>query len=167
MKSVRKENFIKLIKSAEPQNPAVDFTRSVMDEISADLKNKTVINRTLKTLLRQQSVEKAPGNITSNVMSQIVSMEKKRDYVPLISNKAWCLTAAFTVMMFVVLIGSTGTTLVSTPRKPDNMGYIDSVIHAVPPIYLFILIIISVLLYLDYIINSWISISKLRTNRLA
>lgn len=165
MKRVSKENFIKLIKAAEPQKPAADFTQSVMDEISADRQNETAINPGLKTLLQQQSVEKAPGNITDSVMSQVVGIEQKKGYVPLISKKAWYLIAAGIITMLALLICSSGNAPASTQYKPDYAGFTDSIIHSIPSVYLVVIMMVSVLLYLDYIINSRISISKLRTNQ--
>ena len=160
MKRARKVNFIKLIKTAEPQNPAADFTKSVMDEISADLQNEIAINPRLKTLLHQQTIEKAPENITDNVMSQIGRIGQKTGYTPLISKKAWYFIAAGIVIMFVALIGSMGNAPASTQHKTDYMGYIDNLIHAIPSTYPVLIMLISVLLYADYFINNRISIRR-------
>jgi len=156
MKSANKEKFIKLIKTAEPQKPAVDLTTRIMDEISADLQNEIAINPKLKTLLHQQAIEKAPEYITDNVMFQIQSIGQKKGYVPLISNKTWSLIAAGIVIMFVALTSSVRNAPGSAQQETD---YVGNLIHTFPSIYLVVIMMFSVLLYLDYLINTRVSIS--------
>ncbi|MGZ3757084.1 MAG: hypothetical protein ACXVAY_18620 [Mucilaginibacter sp.] len=160
MKRAKKDNFIKLIKSAEPQKPATDFTTWVMNEISADLQNEIAINPKLKKLLHQQTIEKAPEFITNNVMYNIQDIAQKAAFTPLISKKAWSIITAAVVIIVIMIVCTNVNSLGSKPHQTDDLYYLDRLFHTIHPIYPVTIMVISILLYLDYFINTQLTISK-------
>jgi len=160
MKRAKKDNFIKLIKSADFKKPAANFTTSVMGEISADLKNETAIDLRLKTLLRQQPIEKAPEYITDKVMYQIHAIGQITAFSPLISKKAWGLITAAIVIIVVMIVCTKDEATVSKAHQISDLGSIDRIFHAIHPMYLVTIIMISILLYIDYFIDTRLAISK-------
>ncbi|MES2376824.1 MAG: hypothetical protein V4553_09610 [Bacteroidota bacterium] len=147
MKADKTDRFKKVIKLAADENPAVDFTASVMKTIEADLQRETA----LKALLKQEAAVGPAFNFTANIMAEITSGKKAVIYKPIIPRKAWYGIAAM-IAVFFLLIGLSNQSNPTTTRKNwlvDAINYT----HAIPPIYLMALVVVVILLFADYLVT--------------
>jgi lysylphosphatidylglycerol synthetase-like protein (DUF2156 family) len=147
MKADKKDRFKKIIKLAADENPAVDFTASVMKTIEADLQHETA----LKALLQQEEAVGPVFSFTANVMAQIAANKQAAVYKPIIPRKAWYGIAAMMAVFFLLILAANTSTQYPTQKNwlVDTINYT----HAIPPIYLMALVIAVVLLLADYLIT--------------
>jgi hypothetical protein len=147
MKADKKDRFKKVIKLAADENPAVDFTTSVMKTIEADLQRETA----LKALLQQEEAVGPAFNFTANVMAQIAADKQAAVYKPIITKKAWYGIAAMMVVFFLLILAANKSTQ-NTAHKNWLVGAINYT-YAIPPFYLMALVIVVILLLADYILT--------------
>ncbi|MGF7078772.1 hypothetical protein [Mucilaginibacter sp. UYCu711] len=147
MKADKKDRFRKIIKLAADENPAVDFTASVMKTIEADLQRETA----LKALLQQEEAVGPAFNFTANVMAQIAADKHAAVYKPIITRKAWYGIAAMMVVFFLLLFVANSSTQ-NTAHKNRIVDAINYT-HSIPPIYLMALVIVVILLLADYLLT--------------
>jgi hypothetical protein len=147
MTADKKDRFKKIIKLAADENPAVDFTASVMKTIEADLQRETA----LKALLQQEAAVGPAFNFTANIMAQIAANKQAAVYKPIITRKAWYGFAAMMVVLFLLLFAANTSTqnIAHKNRIVDTINYT----HTIPPIYLMALVIVAVLLFADYFLT--------------
>ena len=168
--SNKKNDILKaIIQKVELDQPAPNFTEVVMNEVKAEAHNEVVINRALKSLLIRTGIEIPQAGFTRNIMTQIKEHNINATIKPIISKNVWRLIGIAGVFFVGLLLFSEQTSTSPQGLTPYfmNVGKTLNTIfvhsRAVPPLYLITFISVSVLLLVDYILNTKINSEKNRT----
>lgn len=162
MSRQRDDVFRRVIKYAEMPATPVDFTASVMQEITAG-QQETVMNPVLGKLLKQHGVEQAPADFKNRVMSQLVQTENRAVYQPVISKKTgFAIAAIITLAICLLSLNGEKHTYSATG---DTYDTIISSMHHIPSVYILTLFIACTLLLADYIFGHFNKELKLKSAR--
>lgn len=148
----------KLIQSVELDQPKVDFTAIIMQQIEAQ--ESLVSNPALQVLLEKHLVESPSAGFTQNLMMDIERLDKKVVYEPIISKEVWYSVsiAAALLITLVSFVGKSSKTNIDVPPLANNInqltGKIILQINGLPTLVLACLFAVSTLLVLDYYISS-------------
>jgi hypothetical protein len=147
MKADKHDIFKKVIKLAADENPATDFTSSVMKTIEADLQREAA----LKVLLQNEEAIGPSFNFTANIMAGIQASRPQLVYKPIITKRAWYGIASVILVFIVIIIasntsghGGSGTT---------RMTFIVDYITRIPSVYLMTMVVVALLLAADYLVS--------------
>ena len=147
MKADKKDIFKKIIKLGDHEQPLVNFTDTVMKTIEVEVQRETA----LKALLQQQPAEGPSFSFTANVMTQISAKPQAVSYKPIITKKAWY-TITSVALLFLSLIGLSNSSK-GIPTDQDRLALLMKTVNAIPQFYLIGIIIVSCLLFADYLIT--------------
>lgn len=147
----------KLIQSVELDQPKVDFTAIIMQQIEAQ--ESLVSNPALQVLLEKHLIESPSVDFTENVMMGIERLDKKVVYEPIISKKVWCgiSIAAALLIILVSFLGKSSKTNIDVPPLANNInqltGKIILQINGLPTLVLACLFAVSSLLLLEHFVS--------------
>jgi len=153
MTSQKDNKLKKLLQRVELNNPGASFTEEVMKEIQSEI----VFNPSLKSMLKNASIEGPSENFSYGVMDRIDVSDFKLADQSIINRKVWLIVSGF--MAVLVLIAFFGGRE-SSPPVSSYFNEVGRSLHpiltyltAIPSISIICLISVSGLLILDYFLK--------------
>ena len=150
MNSRKDHIFRKVVKYADTELPAADFTAIVMKEVIADLQEETALDPTLSLLLKEQVMEQPLPDFTHDVMALVEHQESKVRYQPIISKRIGYLIAA---VISIVLLFLSSTHPHQTAAASKSYPILN-LMSTIPSFYILLLMAIGTLLLIDYLVTS-------------
>jgi hypothetical protein len=147
MKADKKDIFKKVIKLGADENPAADFTASIMKTIEADLQHET----TLKALLQKEEAVGPSFNFTANVMAGIKASRPQFVYKPIITKKMWYGVGSV-ILVFIAIIIATNSSG-NSGNDTTRMAFLVNYITRIPSVYLMTMVVMALLLTADYLVS--------------
>ncbi|WP_337042826.1 hypothetical protein [Emticicia sp. 17c] len=102
MAKKKEDKLKKLIQGIEPDQPALDFTETLMQKIQRQ--EETAMNEALQSLLIQYAVETPSTGFTEKLLAAIEKADKKPVYKPIIGAKVWYKLGIAASVIFGLLV---------------------------------------------------------------
>ena len=154
----KEDKLKKLIQSVHLDQPKVDFTAIIMQQIEAQ--ESLLTNPALDASLEKHLIESPSIDFTQNVMTGIERLDKKVVYEPIISKKVWY-ALGIAATLIITLVGLLGK---SSPISGKSLPIADTINHitgqiiaqakGLPPLALACLLAISALVVLEYFVSN-------------
>lgn len=138
-----------LLKQAGTDQPADDFTQSIMNIIEADAVQETA----LKAVLKQHPAEGPSFDFTAEVMRQVSAQRKPLVIQPIITKTAWYIIAGVSAVFVLIAFAMSLKPMDVDLTNSNRISSIINKIQVIPSSLVVALVAIAMVLLGDYMIN--------------
>ncbi|WP_271767796.1 hypothetical protein [Aquimarina algiphila] len=148
--------IIKLIKKVDLDSPSMEFTDAVMEQLSMDIESKLHSDNLFVSVREEMKKTDLKEEFTNSVLLNINLSQSKIKLRPIIKKSSGMIFAVLIMVLIILSFLVKGETSSTIHTKTNDLYFISDLINNSPKnisILFICIIIVSILLWIDFMIN--------------